>query len=290
MERGRPSIEKRVETASSVGLPREELLAEHRAFIDKHTAERGAQGYLRKRRGHGRGLVENLGPGRRPSATAPRGRAGGRRVHGKGRWAGCPRDATPRRSEVGTDGCEHPFGAPRDGPDAAVPSGIERARLAVGAAAVLAPRLTITANVLGRALSGISLPDTVAIVREPMVAAIVLPPGFATAARAHVAVEFVSDQLPPRGRSTSRALGSAVGAPALLPLLWAGWHELAHDWSTGGLLPGDLDPPRRPIRALFLLGMAVCRLRVIAPAWGAARTVGSGGVLAPDPDARKREG
>ena len=169
-------------------------------------------------------------------------------------------------------------------------SRVERALLAVGAAAVLALGLMITANVLGRALFGASLPDTVTIVRELMVAAIVLPLGVATAARAHVAVEFVTDRLPPRPRSWLIVLGSVVGALALLPLLWAGWRELLHNWTTGGFFPGDLDLPRWPGRALFLLGVAVCWLRLVALALGDARTLRQGGVVAPDPDAGEREG
>ena len=42
---GEPSIAEWVETADSVGLPGEELLAAYRALIDEYTAERDAQGY-----------------------------------------------------------------------------------------------------------------------------------------------------------------------------------------------------------------------------------------------------
>ena len=45
VEQGEPYIDEWVETASSVGLPAEEMLEEYRGLIDKYTAERDAQGY-----------------------------------------------------------------------------------------------------------------------------------------------------------------------------------------------------------------------------------------------------
>ena len=159
---------------------------------------------------------------------------------------------------------------------------VENALLAVGAAAVLGLGVMITANVLGRALLGVSLPDTVTIVRELMVAAIVLPLAAATAARSHVAVAFLADRLGARARSWLIVLGSVVGALALVPLLWAGWGELAHNWRTGGYFPGDLGLPRWPGRALFLVGMLLCWVRLVTLAWGDARTVSRGGVVDPE--------
>ena len=168
---------------------------------------------------------------------------------------------------------------------------LEGVLLAVGAAAVLGLGVMITANVVGRALLGASLPDTVIIVRELMVAAIVLPLAAATAARSHVAVTFLADRMGRRGRSWLIVLGSVVGALALMPLLWAGWRELAHNWSTGGFFAGDLDLPRWPGRALFLVGMAFCWLRLVTLAWSDARTAADGGVVAPEPEPeRARDG
>ena len=161
---------------------------------------------------------------------------------------------------------------------------IESVLLAVGAAAILALGLMITANVLGRALLGASLPDTVTIVRELMVAAIVLPLAAATAVRGHVAVTVLADRLGRRARSWLIVAGSVLGALALLPLIWAGWRELVHNWTTGGFFPGDLDLPRWPGRALFLLGVAACWLRLATLAWSDARTAASGGVVDPPPD------
>lgn len=144
---------------------------------------------------------------------------------------------------------------------------VERVLLAAGAAAILLLGLMITANVLGRALLGVTFPDSVTVVRELMVAAIVLPLAAATAARGHVAVTVLADRLPPRAQAWLVALGWVVGALALLPLLWAGWNELAHNWTTGGFFPGDARLPRWPGRALFFLGVVACWVRLVTLAW-----------------------
>ena len=167
---------------------------------------------------------------------------------------------------------------------------VEAALLAVGAVAILALGAMITANVLGRALLGVSLSDTVVLVREAMVAAIVLPLAAATAARGHVTVAFLADRLPGRARASTFVLGSVAGALALLPLLWAGWGELVHNWTTGGFFPGDLDLPRWPGRALFLIGIGACWVRLLILAFRDARTVARGGEVAPEPPAETRDG
>lgn len=134
----------------------------------------------------------------------------------------------------------------------------------------------IAADVVGRELLGAPVPDTVTIVRELMVAAIVLPLAAATAARSHVAVEFLTDRLPVRWVSWLTAIGALVGALALTPLLFAGGRELAHNWTTGGFFYGDLNLPRWPGRALFLLGMGACFARLLVLAVRDARAAGRG--------------
>ncbi len=167
---------------------------------------------------------------------------------------------------------------------------LEAVLLAVGAAAILALGAMITLNVLGRALLGASLPDTVVLVREAMVAAIVLPLAAATAARGHIAVAFLADRFPTRARSWTFVLGSVAGALALLPLLWAGWGELVHNWTTGGFFAGDLDLPRWPGRALFLIGVGACWVRLVVMAWGDAGAALRGEEVAPEPPADLRDG
>lgn len=140
---------------------------------------------------------------------------------------------------------------------------LEALLLALGALAVMLLGLLIAGNVAARALLGTSLPDSVIMVQELMVAAILLPLAAATAARAHVSVEVVSNLMGARVRSWLIVLGSLVGMLALLPLVYAGWRELVSTWSSGSFYFGDLGLPKWPGRLLFLIGIAACWLRLL---------------------------
>ena len=132
---------------------------------------------------------------------------------------------------------------------------------AIAATAVLC--LMITGNVVARALFNTSLPDSIVIVRELMVAAILLPLAAATADRAHVVVEFVADRFSPRIRAWLVIFGSVMGLVALAPLIYASLRELAHAIESGEYFFGDLELPLWPGRLVFLLGLSVCWLRLL---------------------------
>ncbi len=159
---------------------------------------------------------------------------------------------------------------------------IETVLWSIGALAVIALGLMITANVAARALFQTGIPDSVIIVRELMVAAIVLPLGAATAARAHVSVEFLTNRLSPRKRSYLIVFGSLVGMLALLPLLYAGWREFVGTWSKGSFYFGDLGLPKWPGRLIFLIGIAVCWVRLADLAIRDTRTLLAGGAVNED--------
>ena len=162
---------------------------------------------------------------------------------------------------------------------------IEQVLWALGALAVIALGLMIAANVAARALFSSGIPDSVIIVRELMVAAIILPLGATTAARAHVAVEFVTNRMSARARSRLIVLGSLIGMFALLPLLYAGWREFSGTWSKGSFYFGDLSLPKWPGRLIFLIGIAVCWVRLAELAIRDMRTLWRGGVV--DEEAEK---
>ena len=164
---------------------------------------------------------------------------------------------------------------------------LESILLGLAALAVLMLGLLITANVMARAVLDTALPDTVTLVRELMVAAILLPLAAATAARAHVAVEFVSNWFGPRIRSILIVFGSVVGVLALSPLLYAGTRELISAWNSGWFFYGDLNLPKWPGRALFVIGIAACWLRLAELAIRDTRTIWRGGVV--EPPATKTE-
>lgn len=141
---------------------------------------------------------------------------------------------------------------------------LENGLVALAILCVAAMCLLITAGVLTRSLIGWGIPDSIILVRELMVGAIVLPLAAVSAARAHIAVEFLFDRFGPRTKAWLVAFASLFGCLALLPLIYAGWRELSHTVSAGSFFFGDLQLPKWPGRALFLLGMGVFIARMIA--------------------------
>jgi len=138
---------------------------------------------------------------------------------------------------------------------------LESVLLGLAALAVLAMGTMISANVILR-LFGTSLPDSVVLVRELMVAAIILPLAAVTAARGHVCVEVLTNRLPTRLTQWLVLIGWVIGLFALTVLTYAGWRELATTWSNGSFFFGDLSLPKWPGRLLFFVGMAACWLRL----------------------------
>ena len=161
---------------------------------------------------------------------------------------------------------------------------VERLLLDLAVAAVIGLAVLITATVVMRAAGGEGIPDTIVIVRELMVAAIVLPLAAATTARAHIVVEFVSKRLPPGVQDRLAVAGSVLGLLALAPLIYAGWNELAKAAGSGSFYFGQLSLPKWPGRAIFLVGMSFCALRLAAMAVADVRAIRAGRrVLDPDP-------
>lgn len=139
---------------------------------------------------------------------------------------------------------------------------IERLGMELATLAVVALALLITANVAGRELFGLSVPDSVILVRELMIAAVMLPLGMATAKRAHIAVTFLADRASPRWQGRLIVLGTLVALIALMPLIYAGGREALHALRTGAFYDGLLNLPRWPSRVVFLLGLVVMWLRL----------------------------
>lgn len=140
---------------------------------------------------------------------------------------------------------------------------IEKLLLDLAVVAVIGLGVLITTTVLMRVFLNSGVPDAIVMVRELMVAAIVLPLAVTTAQRAHIAVEFVSNRLPETGQKVLVVLGSVFGLLALAPLIYAGWREVAHAMSAGSFYFGELMLPKWPGRVIFLLGMSFCWLRLL---------------------------
>ncbi|WP_420409812.1 TRAP transporter small permease [Hoeflea sp.] len=160
---------------------------------------------------------------------------------------------------------------------------IERLLTDLSVIAVLGLGAMITANVLMRTLFNSGVPDTTVIVAELMVAAVILPMAATTAARAHIAVELLANQMPLRVHDALIIFGSIFGLVALAPLIWAGWRELTHAIEAGSFFFGDLHLPKWPGRLIFLIGISFCWLRLAIMVAGDIRTVRAGGRLS-EPD------
>ncbi|RJE80365.1 TRAP transporter small permease [Paracoccus sp. JM45] len=139
---------------------------------------------------------------------------------------------------------------------------IERTLLDLAVLALALLGGVIFINVVMRSVFGTGLPDAIIMVRELMVAAVILPMAAATAARSHVAVTFISDRLPDPVRAWLIVLGHAVGVLALLPLLYAAQRMLGQTWTSGEFYYGDLNLPRWPGLALFLAGLLLMWVRL----------------------------
>jgi len=140
---------------------------------------------------------------------------------------------------------------------------LENGLHALGAIAVIALGALIAGNVVLRAVFDYSIPDSVVIAKELMIAVVVLPLAAVTAARAHVVVEFLANRLPEKVQAWLIALGWLVGLLVMLVLLYAGWRELSSTWQSGGFFFGDLSLPKWPGRLVFVLGVSVCVVRLV---------------------------
>ncbi|KIT17868.1 TRAP transporter small permease [Jannaschia aquimarina] len=156
---------------------------------------------------------------------------------------------------------------------------IERLLLDLSVFAIAGLGLLITANVVARAAFNTGIPDAIVMVRELMVAAIVLPLAAATAARSHIVVEFVTKMMPARLQDYLIVFGSLFGLFALAPLIWAGWREAASTLQSGTFFFGELSLPKWPGRVVFLVGLSFCWLRLAVMVAGDLRTIRAGGHL-----------
>lgn len=139
---------------------------------------------------------------------------------------------------------------------------LEKIFVDVAVLAIILLALLIFADVVALNAFQSSVPDTVIIVRELMVVAIIMPLAAATTRRAHISVEFASKFLPVRIVNWLIVFGSVFGALALMPLVWSAARELMHQISTGSEFYGDLGLPQWPGRLAFLIGLGLCFVRL----------------------------
>lgn len=140
---------------------------------------------------------------------------------------------------------------------------LERIFVDVAVVATMALALLIFTDVLALNIFNKSVPDTVIIVRELMVLAIIMPLAAATTKRSHIAVEFVTNFLPDRLVNWFVVFGSLFGVVALMPLIWSAGKEFLYQWNTGSEFYGDLGLQQWPGRLAFVMGLCLCWLRLV---------------------------
>jgi len=139
---------------------------------------------------------------------------------------------------------------------------LENALLAVAGACIIAMGLLITATVLLRSVAGWGIPDDVVIIRELMIGAIILPCAAVSAARLHIAIEFLYQRFNRETQVWLLAFSSLFALLTLLPIVYAAWRELAHVVGAGSYFFGDLSLPKWPGRLAFFVGIAVFAARM----------------------------
>ena len=152
-------------------------------------------------------------------------------------------------------------------PDISVAAGatasrFERSLTVLARLAVALLCLIVTTSVLSRWLYGALIPDDVLLVRELMVAVILLPLAAVTAGRGHIAVTVFSDWAGPRAQFALSLLGHVVGLLFVAALLWAGMRLLTGAWASGEYYDGDLYIPLWLGYAVYVVGLAAFLARL----------------------------
>lgn len=156
---------------------------------------------------------------------------------------------------------------------------IETVCVDIATIAIIILALMIFSDVVALNFFNSSVPDTIVIVKELMVLAIVMPLAAGTANRAHIAVEIFTNAMSDQVTGWFMLFGSIFGILALSPILYAGGKEFLHQWSNGSVFYGDLNLPQWPGRLAFLLGIALAWIRLVVMVFIDFRTLACGGVI-----------
>lgn len=146
----------------------------------------------------------------------------------------------------------------------------------LAAVAVVILCLLITANIISREIFSVGIPDSIIMVRELMVPAILFPLSAATANRAHVAVEFIANHFPDGLNRWIAVLAGVIGITTVTVLLLAGWFEFSKNYSSGAHYGGEFQLPKWPSRALFVMAIGMFWIRLVHVFWADLKAAVSG--------------
>ncbi|MCA0922678.1 TRAP transporter small permease subunit [Pseudooceanicola nanhaiensis] len=137
----------------------------------------------------------------------------------------------------------------------------------MAAIAILLLCLLISANIVAREVFASGIPDIIVFVQELMVPAILFPLSAATAARAHIAIEFIAAMFPDGLNRWIAVLAALLGLLIATVLLIAGWFEFWKTFTSGAHFGGSYHLPKWPGRALFLLAILFFEIRLLHILW-----------------------
>lgn len=139
----------------------------------------------------------------------------------------------------------------------------ERLLLWLAMLGILGLCAVVTITVVSRWFHNALIPDDVLIVRELMVAVIILPLAAVTAARAHISVTVFTDRVGPAWKSRLEILGHVIGLCFALVILFAGWRLFVSAWQSGEYFDGILYLPMWIGYGIFVTGLLAFALRLL---------------------------
>jgi len=132
------------------------------------------------------------------------------------------------------------------------------AMLATGSLCVI-----VTTVVISRWFYQPVIPDDVHLVRELMIAVVLLPLASITARHKHIRVTVFTDWTSPNTIKTLSVFGDVVGLFFVGLLLWAGTRSLAGALESAEYHDGDIYFPTWIGFALYVTGLGACFLRLL---------------------------
>ncbi|MEM8870428.1 MAG: TRAP transporter small permease [Pseudomonadota bacterium] len=137
----------------------------------------------------------------------------------------------------------------------------------LGAIAVVLLCTLIVVSVFCREVLGFGVPDSIIMVRELMVPAILFPLSSATSRRAHVSIEVIANHFPAALNRWIAVLAALIGLIIVVTLLNSGWAQFTKNWANGAHYGGDFNLPKWPSRAVFVIAFFFVTLRLLQTLW-----------------------
>lgn len=133
----------------------------------------------------------------------------------------------------------------------------------LGAIAVALLCLLIVVTVCAREIFAFAVPDSIILVRELMVPAILFPLSAATSRRAHVAIDLFANHFPDAANRWIAAFAALVGIVIVTTLVVAGWQQFLNNWGNGAHHGGDFLIPKWISRAAYFVAFSFVLVRMI---------------------------